>query len=188
MKTRTILFLILASLPLMGSSCIYDPFIVSVNLKTMGHSFRVNTGSGSWNDTSGAIVVQDLIDEAYRDDIVGFRLYDIKVSVSGPHPNGLVSGNGYYRFDNGVERRLLSFSGQYSDYEAGVSLLNPAGLVTYDPTGLPIFLSALNDIHNLPTVVRLRSSGSGPAVTSNFNVNIDIYIQADAQIGGGGGD
>jgi hypothetical protein len=181
MKAKIFLVALIACLPLMASDCINDPFIVAINLETLRGNWRVNTGDGSFNDATTQNI-RDLIDDSYRDKVKGFRIYDIVVGVTGPYPTGVVSGAGYFSFDGGPESQLLSFSGQYSAYASGVSLLNPGTLVTYNPVALNAFLTALNDIDNLPTEVRLRGAGTGPAVTQNFFIYMDIYIQADAEV------
>ena len=75
------------ALSVMGSECVNSPFIVSVNLDAMSACFEINPGDGTWNDMSDPIVIQDLIDENFKDDITGYRLYDIRVKVTDSLPS-----------------------------------------------------------------------------------------------------
>lgn len=180
---RTLVFVaLLVALTTMGFECINDPLVVAINLDPISGCWAVNTGNGSFNDTEGPLVIKDYIDPSYKDKIKALRIYDIIVRVSGPYPTGVVTGDGYFTFDAGTERRLLGFSGQYAAYANGVSLLNPGGLVTYDPVGLAALIAAFSNINNLPQQVVLRGAGSGPAVTQNFNLCMELKFQADADV------
>jgi hypothetical protein len=76
MKNKPLLLLCVLTLALsvMGSECINSPFVVAINLEAMSACFDINPGDGTWNDMSDRIVIQDLIDDSFEDDIVGFRL------------------------------------------------------------------------------------------------------------------
>lgn len=184
MKPKILIAVLILSFSTLGSDCINDPFLVAVNLDLIEGVFSVNPGDGSFNDQSGVINIRNLIDSNFRDDIRGFRLYDIRVRVQGPYPAGTVSGDCYYSLDGGPERQFLSFAGAYSAYAAGVSLLNPGTppLVTRNAANLALLLAALNDINNLPGTIQLRGAGTGPAVTQTLQVVVEVYLQADAEV------
>jgi len=180
MKARLFLGAMLVMLMTTGSDCINDPLIVALNVDPITGCFRVNAGNGQFNDQTAPIIIKGLIPSDFSDKLREVRLYDIRIRVTGPYPTGVVNGACYFRFDNQPEQLLMTFSGAYSSYANGVSLLNAGGLATYNPTGLQAFVAALSNVNNLPTQIVLRGQGSGPAVTQNFNLCVDIFIQADA--------
>jgi hypothetical protein len=187
MKTKTMLLSISGlalAMSLMGSDCINSPFVVAVNLDAVSGCFDVNPGDGSWNDQTDPIVIQDLIDENFQEDITGYRLYDIRVRVSDNYPDGTVMGDHVsYSFDFGPFTQVItSFQGQSSQFKGqGVSLLDPQGLITFDQTALNAFVSALNDPNSTPQTIILSSAGSGPG-SPGIQVCVDIYIQADGEV------
>ncbi len=180
MKTKLVLAALFVAIATMGFECINDPITITLNLDPISGCWSVNTGNGSFNDTAGPFEIGNFIDPSFKGKIKKLRIYDIIVRASGPYPTGVVTGDGYFTFDNGTEHHLLHFSGQYSSYANGVSLLNPGGLVTYDQAGLAALISAIGNVNNLPQIVTLRGAGSGPAVTQNFDVCMDLKFQADA--------
>jgi hypothetical protein len=155
-----------------------------VNLDAVEGCYSVNPGDGTWNDQSDPIVISDLIDENYADDIKSYRLYDIRVRVNDAYPNGPVSGNVSYAFDGFSFQQILTFSGQSSQFKGtGVSLLNPGGLIIYNSAALNAFVSALNNPAGRPGTIVLRSAGGGPSpVPSGVQVCVDVYVQADAEV------
>ena len=187
MKTKTVLFCVIAvavAMSVMGSDCINSPFVVAVNLDAVDGCFDVNPGDGTWNDQTDPIVIQDLIDENFQDDITGYRLYDIRVRVSDNYPDGQVTGDHVsYSFDSGPFTEVItSFQGQGSQFRGqGVSLLDPQGLITYDQAALNAFVSALNDPSTTPQTIILSSSGTGPA-SPGIQICVAVYIQADAEV------
>ncbi len=187
MKNKPLLILCALTLALsvMGSECINSPFIVAVNLEAMSACFAINPGDGTWNDTSDPIVIQDLIDDNFEDDIVGFRLYDIRVKVTEGYPDGFVTGSVSYSFDSAPFSTVItSFQGQAAQFkQGGVSLLNPGTLITYNQAELQAFVNALNNPNSFPQVIVLSSTGTGPfPVPDGEHVCVDIYVQADGEV------
>lgn len=178
MKSKLVLFLLLVFLTTVGADCVNDPIVVALAVDPIKGCYPVNTGNGSFSGTT-TVTLKDLIPSDFRDKLKGIRVYDVSVKVEGPYPSGNVSGNGYVRFDSGPELHVLSFSGQYSAFANGVSLLNSGGLIT-PASGFRQFLSQISDLNNLPTQATLRGQGSGPAATQSFSVCIIISLQADA--------
>jgi hypothetical protein len=184
-KPLFLLSVLTVALSVMGSECVNSPFIVSVNLDKIAECYDINPGDGTWNDQSDPIIIQDLIDENFKDDITGYRLYDIRVRVTATYPDGFVSGNVSYSFDFGpVNTVITSFQGQTADFKGnGVSLLNPGSLITYNQAELQAFVNALNDPNFTPQQVVLYSAGDGPEpVPAGEQVCIEIYVQADAEV------
>ena len=184
-KTLFILCAMTVALSVMGSECVNSPFIVAVNLDAMSSCFDINPGDGTWNDTSDTIIIQDLIDDNFQDDITGFRLYDIRVKVTDGYPAGFVSGSVSYSFNFGPFNTIItSFQGQTAEFMgAGVSLLNPGTLITYNQAELNAFVTALNDPNFTPQQIVLSSTGAGPSpVPAGEQLCVDIYVQADAEV------
>src|SRR6059036_2458765 len=97
MKTKLLLVAFCVALTTMGFECINDPIIVSINLDTISGCWRVNTGNGSFNDTTDTYFISDYINPSYKDKITALRIYDIIVRVTGPYPTGVATGDGYFR-------------------------------------------------------------------------------------------
>jgi hypothetical protein len=135
---------------------------------------------------SDRIVIQDLIDDSFEDDIVGFRLYDIRVKVTEGYPDGFVDGSVSYSFDDNptFSTVITRFQGQAAEFKGGgVSLLDPGTLITYNQAELEAFVDALNNSNSFPQVIVLASAGSGPpSVPDSEAVCVDIYVQADGEV------
>lgn len=178
MKAKLLLSILLVFLTTVGADCINDPIVVAVTIDPIEGCYNVTPGNGSFSGTT-TVTLKNLIPSDFRDKLKGFRVYDVTVKVEGPYPSGNVSGNGYVRFDSGQELHVLSFSGQYSAFANGVSLLNSGGLISKG-TGFASFLSQISNLNNLPTQATLRGQGSGAAPTQTFSLCIIISLQADA--------
>jgi hypothetical protein len=173
--------MVAVALSTMGSDCVNDPWIVSVDLDPLGACYGVNTGDGSWNDASDPIVINDLIDDTFEEDVTGFRLYDIRVRLTDNYPDGTVGGSVSYSFDSGATTELLTFSGPSSAFKGeGVSVLDPQGVITYDQDALDQFVQTLNN-QPWPQTAIVSSAGDGPPVPPSTQVCVDLYIQADAK-------
>jgi len=169
-----------------GSDCVRSPFVVSINLGPMEGCYDVNPGDGTWGIPIAPIVIDDLIDDNFEDDVAGFRLYDIKISVSDNYPDGNVAGTVWYTFspfDTTSFEELLRFEGQTSRFKGeGVSLLDPQGLFSFDSDALNLFTGSLNNPAARPEYVLLRSIGGGPLVPAGVQVCVNIFVQADATV------
>ncbi len=173
-----------------GSDCVRSPFVVSVNLGPMEGCYDVNPGDGTWGIPIAPIVIDDLIDDNFQDDVSGFRLYDVKIKVSENYPDGNVAGTVWYTFDSNVNpfdttafEVLLTFEGQTSRFKGeGISLLDPQGLFSFDSDALNLFVGSLNNPAARPEFVLLRSTGGGPPVPAGVQVCVNIFVQADATV------
>ena len=187
MKTKILLAALVVFLMTTGSECIYDPVTVAVGIDPVSACYEVRSGgNGTFGGAAISYNLQQLIPSDYRDHLLGFRIYDVRVRVVGPYPTGTVSGTGYVQFNSETELNVLSFAGQYSQFANGVSLLNSGGLVTAGP-GFSAFIArvlALNsNLSGLAaTTIRVRAQGTGPVPTSNFSVCIDVFFQVDADV------
>ena len=173
-----------------GSDCVRSPFVVSVNLGPIEGCYDVNPGDGTWGVPVAIIVIDDLIDDNFENDVTDFRLYDIKVRVSDSYPEGNISGTVLYTldtslvfFDTTTVETLITFSGQTSRFKGeGISFLDPQGLFSFDSEAVNTFVGALNNPAARPEVVVLRSTGSGPPVPDGAEVCVDVFVQADARV------
>ncbi len=180
MKTKIILAACVIIMTTAGFDCINSPLIVALNAPIAG-CVPVNTGNGSFDNTTSAISIIGSIPSDYQNKLAALRISDIRVSVSGNYPTGNVSGTGYFKFNNAATyTTLLTFQGPYSSFAAGVSILNSGGLITVNPIGLNALITALSNVNNLPSTITLRGQGNGPAVTQSFNLCLNISLQADA--------
>jgi len=167
-----------------GSDCIRSPFTVSVNLGPMEGCYDVQPGDTTWGIPIAPIPISDLIDDNFEDNIVEFRLYDVRVKVSDNFPEGNISGTVWYAFDTPSPLNfLLTFAGPSSSFQGeGASILEQAGVFTVDPDVLVAFIGALNNSATRPEFVVLSSIGSGPPAPTGRQVCVDIYVQADATV------
>jgi hypothetical protein len=184
MKTKALLLLLVGILATTGSTCINDGFLVAVNLTIPG-CFNIKEGPTlSWTITQpGQPVVVKLanqIDESYRDNIKSARYYDLRVKVTGTY-TGSVSGICYVN-----NSPLLTFSGNWSDFVNGQSLLGNSQHVTVQTSGVVALVAALNQFRTDPDVViTLSSSGSlsgQSPVPSGLAVCLEILSQVDAEV------
>lgn len=182
MKAKFFLALIIVAMTTMGFECINDPIIVSVNADLLTGCFKINPGNGSFNDSTSTINIGNLIPSDYRNKLKKLRIYDIRIRVTQPHPNGRVSGSAFYRFVGEPSRRLCGFSGEYETFARGVSILNSGGLITPDASGFPLLVQRLQNVNTILTQsVVLRGQGTGPAVTQPLTLCLDIYLQLDGE-------
>jgi hypothetical protein len=182
MKAKLFLVLSIVVMTTMGFECINDPITVTVNADLLTGCFKINPGNGSFNDSTTTINIGNLIPSDYRDKLKKIRIYDIRIRVSEPHPNGIVTGSAYYRFIGEPSRRLCGFSGQYEAFSQGVSVLNSGGLITPDPAGFPLLVQKLQNASTILTQsVVLRGQGTGPVVTQQLTLCVDIYLQVEGE-------
>ena len=184
MKSKALLLLLAGILATTGSTCINDGFLVAVNLTIPG-CFNIKDGPTlSWTITDPGqpveIKLADQIDESYRDKIKSARFYDLRVKVKGTY-TGSVSGICYIN-----NSPLLTFSGNWSDFANGQSLLGNSQLIARQPSGVAALVAALDQFRTDPTVkVALSSSGSlsgQSPVPSGLSICLEILSQVDAEV------
>lgn len=180
MKTKVILACLVVLLTTTGFECINDPLIVSINADPISGCVAINTGSGSFNSSVTFANLRSIIPSDFADSFTGLRIYDVRVSVTHPHPSGVVSGSVWITLSGGSEQKLLDFSGEYETFSQGVSLVNSGGLITYNKTVLLTLFSNITSVNAIPASAVIRAAGTGPAVTQSFNLCVDVYVQVDA--------
>jgi hypothetical protein len=176
MKTTTLLLAVLfVGLTTMGSSCVNEGFIVAVNVPiSKCYSFTAS-GSNSYDSGPQTVDLAAIVGETYAENLQQSRLYDIKVTYTGPY-TGALSGSVFFQ-----GTRLVDFAGNAADFAGGPSLLTmPARFSNLNVTPL---LTALGT-KPLPavTVRATVNFAPAPAQGSSHSVCIDVLAQADGKV------
>jgi len=187
MKTKLLMFAILVALTTYGSSCVYEGFLIPVNVP-IAHTYAINPGTQLTFGDDTTIILKDQIDGSWVDKIKGGRFYDIRVSVHGTY-NGTVVGVGYV---NGI--RLLNYGSgpnatspaAWSVFATPQSLLGSSPYIRPDTLGINELVRVMNQFANDPdTRVLVASNGTlagQSPVPSGLSLTIEILTQADAEL------
>ncbi|MDH3251429.1 MAG: hypothetical protein OEM41_01485 [Ignavibacteria bacterium] len=173
MNTRILLGVLLFALPTMGSDCINDGFLVSVNIEGITGRFDIRPGNdptfGPPNDCETIAAKTYLTDDFGEYENV--RVYDITVQTIGTYAgdvNGSVLVNG---------RAAASYNGPWSAFNKPQSLLT-SGLVTRSGTGVgELVLSVLS---RRDITICGQGSVTQVPVPSGLSVIIEVLGQVDA--------
>ncbi|HET6272290.1 MAG TPA: hypothetical protein VFG32_04880 [Bacteroidota bacterium] len=188
MKSTIItLAVIFVGLSTLGSSCINDPFLISINVDPLTGCYTITPGSNLTFGGADTIDLATLVDDSYTDKIKNARFYDIRVQVTGTY-NGSVFGVG---FINDIP--LLNYGSgtnatsptPWSSFATEQSLVGPSPFIKPQTAGITELIQVLQT--RPLSSVRLSSNGtlSGQSpVPSGLQVCIKVYAQADAEIGG----
>jgi hypothetical protein len=188
MKNRAMLVLVglFIALATMGSSCLYDEYIVTANA-TVDESFPINagpttTGAGVQNNT-----IVDLLPESLSSgDIENISNYDLSVVSSGTYAGGQVSGGIAISSDgvNYTQYATLSTI-PWDRLKTPQSVLGGSTYLTVTPAGRAALESALNAFKtNDQAKVWTRFSWSvspGP-VPSGLNVTVKLFSQVNFKV------
>jgi hypothetical protein len=173
MNTRILLGILLLALPTMGSDCINDGFLISVNIEGITSKFDISPGNdptfGPPNDCETIPASVYLTSEF--GDYENVRIYDIKVTTVGTYPgnvNGTVLVNGI---------PAASYSGSWSAFNTPQSLLT-SGLVTRTGGGIGEMVLAV--LNRRDITVCGQGSVSQVPVPSGLSVVIEVFGQVDA--------
>ena len=190
MKTKILLFSLLIILATTGSTCINDGFLVSVNLP-INPCFQINgVTNTNFNVVDSAIVLAQLIDPSYQDNVTNARYYDIRISVLGAY-SGNVSGSVYIQYLNSGPQLLLTYSGSWSDFVTAQSLLGGSTHISSASQqgqpypGVGKLLDALRAMPTAPgTKLTFSSIGtlSQIPVPNGLSVCVEILAQVDAKV------
>ncbi len=182
MKTMTfVLVTLLVAIASVGFSCINDSFLVAVNLP-LTVEYKVNPGPAGVKIADTTVYFKDQIDQSYVGKIQNVRYYDSQVSTIGTY-SGSVPPNGQLLIDNQL---LLSFHGNWNDFNTPQSVLGSSPLVTPNNAGVAELLAKLNQfIANQNTSVHLAGSCTlvGPDVPAGLRLRVQILCQVDAEVG-----
>lgn len=178
MKTNIVLCFLFVALMTTGSDCVNKDALVAVNFP-ISFQYDINPGTNTTFNETRTVIVTDSVASSYRDKIQNASYYDIRVWVSGSY-TGNVTGSGYV---NG--KKLLDFSGQWSDFATPQSLLGSSPHITVQQAGVTELQNILNLLSTNPqttlTVSAVGSVGQSP-VPSGLSVHLEIDAQANSQI------
>lgn len=183
MKTRLVLALTVVGLMTTGFDCLNDPIIVSVFADSITGTIVINSSSnGQYNQSVTVNNIQDLIPSDYRDAFQGLRVYDIRISVEHPHPDGAVSGGVYIQLGSGAEQSVLTFTNiQYEEISKGVTLSSPG--MSANRAVLNSLFAGITGVSTLPSTARIRAQvTSGPAFSQPLKLTVQVFLQLDAEL------
>jgi predicted RecA/RadA family phage recombinase len=187
MKTKLLMVAILVALTTYGSSCVYEGFLIPVNVPIV-QTYAINPGTQLSFGDDTTIVLKDQIDGSWVDKIKGGRFYDLRVSVHGTY-NGTVVGLGYV---NGIH--LLNYGSgpnatspaPWSAFTTPQSLLGKSPYIKLDTLGINELVRVMNQFANDPdTKVRVASNGTlagQSPVPAGLSITFEILTQADAEL------
>lgn len=183
MKLRVVLIALFLSLGTMGSSCVNEGVLVSVNLNPIIGRYKLGT-----NTTFGGIItvkLDSLISNEYKNKIKQARVYDLKVKVEGEYP-GTVSGVAAIQIGNGDLKQILRFPQagvvNWSIFYTVQSLLNNSPYLSPQPDGINELLRALTTTPLPNITVSTFGMLSIAPVPNNLYVIVEVYLQADVEI------
>ena len=155
----------------MGSECINDPFVVSVNVEAL--EAVINIPAGSATTFAGATTIGAA--EYFTTDvgaIQNLRIYDITVQGVGSY-SGTVTGTSTV---NGAT--LVSYTGPWTAFATPKSLLAPSSGVTLSAAGVTALRTAVLGQQN----VTLAGGGTvSAAPVPALQLIIKVYAQVDAE-------
>ena len=156
----------------MGSECINDPFVVSVNVEAL--DAVINLPAGTVTTFAGSTTVGAA--EYFTTDvgaIQDLRIYDVTVQTVGTY-SGTVTGTSTV---NGAT--LVSYSGPWSSFATPKSLLTPSSGVTLNAAGVTALRTAVLGQQNVTL------AGGGTLSTTPvpaLQLIIKVYAQVDAEL------
>jgi hypothetical protein len=156
----------------MGSQCINDPFVVSVNVEALTATISVPAGTAT--SYNGTVVVSP--DDYLTTDLGSLqnvRIYDITVQTVGTYA-GNVTGTGSV---NG--QTIASYSGPWSTFATPQSILTASSPVTLSAAGV----TALRNAVLAQASVTLAGAGtvSVSPVPTGLSVVVKVFAQVDAE-------
>jgi len=180
MKAKVFLVCLVAAFATLGSTCVNENIQVPLNV-ALADSFKINPGSNLNYSGDTLIVMEDLVEEAFRQNITAARFYDIRVWVTGTY-NGSVVG-GVVTINN---LPLLNYAGPWDSFKKPQSLLGKSPLITVSTPGYNELMRVLNQFPSNPKLTVLLAStgllsGQSP-VPAGLMVHYEILTQADADI------
>jgi len=182
-RSLSIAAAILLALSSVGSSCVNDGVMVSVNLNPIVGRFRLGTNT----TFAGALIVKldSLISSEYKNKIRQGRVYDLKVRVEGDY-SGAVSGIVAIRIDGDSLKPILRFpksgSANWSVFRTSQSLLERSPYLSPQSEGIDILLRALTTSPMPNVTVATLGTLSVAPVPDNLYVNVEVYLQADVEV------
>jgi hypothetical protein len=162
---------LVVGLTTMGSDCINDPFLVSVNLENVALTINIAAGTTTTYAGTRTITAAEYVDVGFGP-LSNLRIYDITVQTVGTYA-GTVTGSASV---NGTA--IVSYTGNWSQYATPQSLLGDPGL-TLNAAGVTALRNAVQS--ELAVTVAGSGSVSVSPVPAGLSVIVRIYAQVDAE-------
>ena len=183
MHYRIMLVTLLLSLSTIGSSCVNEGVLVSVNLDPIIGRYKLGTST----TFAGTIVVKldSLISNEYKNKIKQARIYDLRVKVEGEYA-GTIAGLAGVQVGAGNMKQIVRFPktgvANWSTFYTSQSLLGNSPYLSPQSEGISELLTALTS--NPPPVIYVSAIGtlSVAPVPDNLYVTVEVYIQGDAEL------
>lgn len=183
MNYRVVLAALLLSFSAIGSSCVNEGVLVSVNLDPIIGRYKLGTST----TFAGIIVVKldSLISNEYKNKIKQGRIYDLRVKVEGEYA-GTIAGLAGIQVGAGAMKQILRFPqtgvANWSVFYSSQSLLRNSPYLSPQSEGISELLSALTT--NPPPVISVSAVGtlSVAPVPDNLYVTVEVFMQADAEL------
>lgn len=154
----------------MGSDCINEPFLVSVNLDEIAVTINIPAGTTTTYNGSRTITAAEYLDAGFAS-VENMRVYDITVQGVGTY-TGTVTGSASV---NGTP--ILSYNGTWASFATPRSLLGASGL-TLQAAGVTALKAAVEAAQTV-TVAGSGSVSASPVPA--LQLIIRVYGQVDAE-------
>jgi hypothetical protein len=154
----------------MGSDCINDPFLISLNLQELEVTVNIPAGTTTTFNGSRVVAAAEYLDSGFGS-LQNARVYDITVQGIGTY-TGTVTGTASV---NGTT--ILSYTGPWSQFATPQSLLSASGL-TLNAAGVTALRNAVAAQQNV-TVAGSGTVSASPVPA--LQLVIRIYGQIDAE-------
>jgi hypothetical protein len=201
MKARALLLALMVALMTHGSSCINEGFLIPINL-SINPCYTINSGPvGSFIAKEDTVLLANLIDESFRDNIKDARYYDIRVTGNGSFSGNVVGTVSIRSSQFPIAQVLLYVGGgssnatavPWSTFSTPQSLLGSSPYIRTSAGGVAILVDAMKRLAtDSNTSIYIRAAGQTSGATSvpaGLSICIEILGQVDAQLNGGdGGD
>lgn len=161
---------LVVGLSTMGSECINDPFLVSVNLEELELTISIPAGTTTTFNGSRAVTAAEYLDAGFAS-LQNMRIYDITVQGVGTY-TGTVTGTATV---NGTT--ILSYGGPWSQFATPQSLLTAVTGLTLNAAGVTALRNAVQARQTVTV------AGSGLVSTSPvpaLQLIVRLYGQVDA--------
>jgi len=171
MKARIVLLALIGALLTLGFQCINDSVLISVNLKGITGTFKINPGSGAFDDRV-TVTPNDYVDYSDKD-LSNPRIYDIRVSTTGTYA-GNISGRASV---NGVD--ILAYNGSFTYFNTPRSLLNDPNITRFSG-GITALVNAV--INKDPITLRGYGNATPGPFPDGQYITIEVLGQVDVEL------
>lgn len=185
MRALVVLVISFVALATMGSSCLYDEFVITANA-TVEQTFPITAGPVTSGSGAESVTVVNLLPGSLSsDDIENISNYDLSVSVSGAY-GGRVSGT-IEVSSNGATYTLYATlsSAPWDSLKTPQSALEGSDYLSINPAGKTALENALNGFktNDQATVwVRFNWAVSSGPVPPGLSVTVKLLSQVNFKV------